>query len=650
MKKSLFLSILVVFGLIFQVTAKDIYLSSQGSDTNDGLTKTSAIKSFMKIDKIVEAGDIIHVNGLIKITEEPGYAAAHLSYANAPVELGDSVYLYHRGWMMRSAARWENVMILGDDPNVDGFSGEGVSPLFQLNGTRALTFENILFTNALAWKAPGAPYASDGAVGWLRPATSGDLRFKNCVIKDSNKEITFKDATVTPPKVDDAKHGNPQGAFWIGSGNIFFEGCTFENNRAKKGGCLSITGGTIKIDKCDFIGNDCASLDDSRGGAIYTLINEDNKPCDLTITRSLFEGNSAHKDGGAICMRNESAMKEVPRLISVKIDRCVFVGNTVIGDRGGAIFMAASTKLQTGITEDLTITNSLFYGNSAKSDGGAICLWNANQGEFSVVNSTFYQNFTEGNSGHGASVKLMRGYDDWYNHTNQMRKVYNCIFDGNYSKQEDDDKLSDFATNIELGLADAKMDMKNNYIGRNIGTDLTQHPGVGATNRINYQISQNFAEYDGVLSGFDDADYYAGDYYAIPLTETAETRTFGNPAYLTQYGITKDLSGKTRIIADGKCAIGANEITSKELDDEVDFETSVKNVKKDNINLTIINGMLFCPSVASESIRFIEIYNLTGSRMVSGRRSARVDMLATGTYIVRLTTDSEVYAQKMIIK
>lgn len=650
MKKIVFLSILIAFVSIFQISAKDIYLSPLGNDANDGLSNANAVKSLLKIDEFVEGGDVIHVKGLIKITEEPGFETAHLTYANAPVELLDSIYLYHRGWMFRNSTRWENVKILGEDPNTDGFSGEGVSPLFQMNGNRSLTFENILFTNAVSWKAPGSPYASDGAVGWLRPSTSGDLRFVNCVIKNSNKEITFKDATSTPPKVDDAKHGNPQGAFWIGSGNIFFEGCTFENNRSKKGGCLSITGGTIKIDKCEFIGNDCASLDDSRGGAIYTLINEDNKPCDVIITRSLFEGNSAHKDGGAICMRNEAAMKDVPRLINVVVDRCVFVGNTSMADRGGAIFMAAANKMQTGVTENLTVKNSLFYGNSAKSDGGAICLWNANLGEFAVVNSTFYQNYTEGNSGHGASIKIMRGYDDWYNHTNQTRKIYNCILDGNYSKQEEEDNLSDFTSNIELGLSDDKLDIKNNYIGWYVGTDLSQHSGAGASNRFKYQVSDKLAVYDGTLTGFDDADYYAGSYYAIPLTATAEARTFGNAAYLTQYGITKDLSGKTRVIVDSKCAIGASEITSGELDDEVNFETSVKNVKEDNIRFSITNGILFCPSIASESIRSIEVYNLTGSRMVSGQRTARVDRLTTGTYIVRLTTGDKIYSQKMIIK
>ncbi len=649
MKKLYSLSLAIGLFIGQQVTAKQIYLSPQGNDEQNGLTEATAVKSLLKVDEIVAAGDTVNIKGIIKITEEPGYAQAHLTHANAPAELDGKIYLYHRGWMIRSIAHWENVTFLGQNPETDGFSGENESPLFQMNGSRSLTFENILFTKALAWKAPGAPYASDGAVGWLRPSTTGQLRFKNCVIKDSNQGLTFKDEVSTLPKVDDTKHGTPQGAFWIGSGNIFFDGCVFENNRSKKGGAICMAGGDVVVSKCEFIDNDCASIDDTRGGAIYTFVNESNKPHNLTITQSLFENNTAHKDGGAICMRNESSSGDgVLRTINVIIDRCSFIGNSSL-ERGGAIELNASSN-QTSVQENLKITNSLFYGNNSILDGGTILLWNTNPGEFALVNSTLYQNFTAGNAGHCAGLIFMKGYD-WNSPTNTMKKVYNCIFDGNYSTQEEVDKLADFSSRIDLGLADDKIDFKNNYIGwYSGGVDVSLHPGFGATNRMRYQTTQDFSAYDGALTGFEDADYYAINYHAVPLSESADAHTFGNAIYLTQYNITKDLSGKTRTVADGKCAIGACEVTSKELDDEVIFSSVHTTNFDENIHIAITNGILFCPEISSQSIRSIEVYSLSGNKVAWGQQVAHVDKLTAGTYIVRIIMDNKVHSQKMIIK
>ena len=68
------------------------------------------------------------------------------------------------------------------------------------------------------------------------------------------------------------------------------EGSNFTNCNSRFGGAISILGGTLNINECNFI-NNTASF---KGGAIYSSWT------DLNITKSDFQNNTATKNGGAI--------------------------------------------------------------------------------------------------------------------------------------------------------------------------------------------------------------------------------------------------------------------------------------------------------------------------------------------------------------
>ncbi|KAA6301911.1 MAG: hypothetical protein EZS26_001914 [Candidatus Ordinivivax streblomastigis] len=633
MKKiSLFVLVSIV-SLIFtqNVSAKDIYLSTSGNDSNDGLTAATAVKTLLRINEIIGVEDVVHVKGIIKITDEVDFATKTEDGTQDPLNPEDGIYLYHRGYFFRNALKLAGITFLGEDSSKDGFSGENVASLFQFQGAYPVMFKNILFTKAVTHRAANGQYGSDASAIW----TSGtELTFENCAF--TLNDITRNDASPADPKEG---WGN-RGAITFNSGTGIFKNCEFTENLGEEGGALFINGGTITIEDCYFGYNNCAEVNNSKGGAIYTWVHGLDGPLDITIKRTTFEGNTAKK-GGAIALLDK--VSYVPTGTILNIDRCTFIGNQAVSDQGGAIvwdnFMGRSSS------DVVTITNSLFYANNANTDGGAICVWNVQPGsELNMINCTMYGNFTNGNAGHGGGLDFMMGYET-YLPQNLKKNIYNCIFDGNYATEGGSlFSYSDLSALYPIEEPD-NFTLKNSFVGRSIS--ILGKTGVDPeANKIDYYTSE---EYDGgITAGFDDPDYYAANYYAIPLLEDAEARTYGNPQYLDDLNLYTDLVGKPRTIVAGKCAIGACEVTSTELDNEVVFETGISSpqLEQASAKLSLVNGMLLC---VGEKTTRIELYNLMGSKIADGKSYLSVNNVTSGVYIAKIQIGTNVFTQKLII-
>jgi hypothetical protein len=292
----------------------------------------------------------------------------------------------------------------------------------------------------------------------------------------------------------------------------------------------------------------------------------------------------------------------------------------------------------------VTISNSLFYGNNSNTDGGAICIWNVQPGsELNLVNSTLYGNFTNGNAGHGGGLAFMTGYET-YLPQNMQKNIYNSILDGNYAVEGGSLlRYSDLTALYGVDEQPDKFNVKNSFIGSTV--NMIGKPGIDLeANKIDYYTQEVYD--DGATAGLDDPDYYAANYFAIPLLADAESRTYGDPQYLIG---TVDLSGKPRTIADGKCAIGASEVTSTELDEGVTFETGIPFLAAaSTVKLAVIHGVLV--SVSDSKAAHIELYSLTGSRIAQGENYLSVRGISTGVYVAKVQTASGIYAQKVIIK
>ena len=181
------------------------------------------------------------------------------------------------------------------------------------------------------------------------------------------------------------------GAFAWGDGSPSINDCSFVGNIAGSGGAIANDGAPV-ITGSIFTGNgafvsgavknlgaltmvDCMLSGNSayRGGVIFTATGE------LTFVGCTFMDNFASEDGGAI----------QGFTLELTIDRCSFIGNVALDGNGGAI-------TTTGLP---VIVNSVFNGNFAAGDGGAIHLDTLNSSGTQIANCTVTNNIAGGDGG-----------------------------------------------------------------------------------------------------------------------------------------------------------------------------------------------------------------------------------------------------------
>ena len=72
--KNLFIGKYLVIALcllsVQSLIAKDIYLSVNGADTNNGLSESGAVATLTKALSLIEDGDNIRVSGIIDVSKE----------------------------------------------------------------------------------------------------------------------------------------------------------------------------------------------------------------------------------------------------------------------------------------------------------------------------------------------------------------------------------------------------------------------------------------------------------------------------------------------------------------------------------------------------------------------------------------------------
>lgn len=140
---------------------------------------------------------------------------------------------------------------------------------------------------------------------------------------------------------------NSCGALWVGSGFLFMEDCSFENNLASAGsvaigGALE-TGSITLLDRCTFRSNSAtatAPAGECRGGAVNLT---GDGP--FFLRNATFTGNTASDDGGAIASSG-----------GFVLEHGTVSGNSATGGSGGGIRLDQGTAL---------LKNSLIAGNSA---------------------------------------------------------------------------------------------------------------------------------------------------------------------------------------------------------------------------------------------------------------------------------------------
>ncbi len=143
----------------------------------------------------------------------------------------------------------------------------------------------------------------------------------------------------------------------VDSSNIHINNTTISDNDADKAGGLIISNSAGSISDCDFTNNSAVT----RGAGAFF------ERAYFTLNDTIFRGNTAGDDGGAIYGHNES---------DITLSRSLFELNTALS--GGAIYLEDSVS---------SINNSIFNANSG--NGAALYLAGGTQ---NIDQCTFYDN------------------------------------------------------------------------------------------------------------------------------------------------------------------------------------------------------------------------------------------------------------------
>ncbi len=233
----------------------------------------------------------------------------------------------------------------------------------------------------------------------LSTNTAMEIR-SNSTTTATNVTVDFVDCQFTC----NARQGNRGGALFIGKGTnragsaagpiVTFTGGSFYGNVAEagsgEGGAISISGlSDVTITGTDFCDNVAETTTGvSGGGAIK--VGED---CTVSITGSVFDGNSTVQYGGAIHAYAGFGLN------TTDIVNCQFYNNT--SKRGGAVYIDDEV--------DASITGCLFDGNISNGsgfgdNGGGGLYIDGGTTTVDIANSTFISNTTADSGAGGVSI------------------------------------------------------------------------------------------------------------------------------------------------------------------------------------------------------------------------------------------------------
>ena len=227
---------------------------------------------------------------------------------------------------------------------------------------------------------------SHASVGGVIIAISSEVRILNCVFQSNSAD--------------------GGGALYIEpSSNVTIKNTSFTNHSTSFGGVILVDGGNLSITDSSFVGNtlfNSKAMKIMKGGVIQALMSQ------IVIHYSIFSSNTAYI--GAVIISQESDIElHSTNFINNSAIRCGGVGSfkkckIVICQ---SFFERNIAKKQSGGVlnvgkSNLTINNSFFHSNEAKSLGGVGVIRRSNT---SISNSTFY-----GNKAHiGGALLLDKG-------------------------------------------------------------------------------------------------------------------------------------------------------------------------------------------------------------------------------------------------
>ena len=328
MKKTIYLKwtlIAVLCCFISVASAKDIYLSTGGDDTNSGLTVGLPVLTFNKAYTLAAAsGDVINVSGMIDISNDPGLNMG--SGATAGIKAG---YVISK-----------NITIQGTTAATDGFDGKNLTRIFYpTGGSFTVNFKNLTLKN--------------GRYNLTAKDNAGALNIIYSTVYCEN--VIFDNNTTL-----DVANGTNGGAVIIqNTKGTSFKNCIFSNNNGSGGGAIRLydianANAIVRIEGCSFI-NNTATV--GGGGALWIRASGATMHNTVNIINSTFSNNSSSL--GAIYLYGV-----VDPTAVVNLTNCTITNNKANSPAGCSGIYAFS-----GFLGILNINNSIIEGNLSGLNG-----------------------------------------------------------------------------------------------------------------------------------------------------------------------------------------------------------------------------------------------------------------------------------------
>ena len=486
-----------------------IYLDQQhGADDNNGLSKTTAVKTIEKANELANAKNIndICLSSFYRVTGTETWDLG-----------GKTLHRYGLGGYMielvdaSASLTLSNIVIDGAECTVDATHAAETDSIIKAanGGTIVLNSGAILQNNKAA-------------------------QFGSGILANNRVNITMEDGAIIRNNTN--RNYELGGGILIGNGSTFtMNGGEISGNTANGGGGVAIIGSTMVMNNGTISNNSTyqTSGQGSYGAGVYVADYANSSGGDtlFTATPASFEmnggkitGNKALDYGGGIVTFPQQSKK-----ITININNGEISGNKVTKGSGGAV--AAFF----GVTE-LNIKGGTLTGNSAYQFGGGVFLYQATN--VTISGGTISENKAlRGGGGvclrEGSAVKQTGGSIE-----NNVAKVGGGIYSGTYTMtggviKDNNNSLTEAARLSTLGdgvFVGTAFNLGNNAeISTNNDVYLTAGDSIPKEGRYINVISQ-----------------YTGASTAKPIQIHSEDHTVENTEIGTQLvRYTTDAGGET---------------------------------------------------------------------------------------------------------
>ena len=348
--------------------AKDIYVSNNGNDANDGTTEATALRSMDAAVASATDGDDIKVIGMLTLSD-----AISITGFNDLKVSGIAVGNTKAGFDAGDAFTILSVVVPQD----------GI-----------VVFRNLDFIRGYSEGNGGGVLVGNGGVAV--EVGCGRAHFSNCGIYES---FAFD---------------NGGGFFIEGDAEATFYNCVVAYNSCESRGAGGFTAGNAKLtmEYCNINQNTNTEYNGGRGAGLF-LESSGSAYFYKTMISNNTSGDPTYLDdrGGAGITTGGDA----PRAITFEC--CAITENVSYGRHGSAMFLMGNPQI--------TMINSTIAKNFHPEGAGSTFCDTGVEASITFVNTTYAGNTTNDNAGNSAGLRLMNGG------TGPKTNIYNSLFVGN---------------------------------------------------------------------------------------------------------------------------------------------------------------------------------------------------------------------------